>query len=284
MNQSSSNPADSWFGRPPPDFARLPPRPEPAAQMSDIIINECLTLEAEGEVHEAAARLRRAAIADPGIIERFNATRRVLSILETEVPVGPDLSARIIAGVDERRPFLPRRTPRRLSTSRLIVAPAVLAALAVAAVVQWQPPPSPSPASPVTASADGGEALRADPISPLRALGEASADAARPRLSFGNADAYGQGNWVPSLTIPSEGAIPAAAGRSEARAARTASPGPTLLSPAPNASVLRVFPWDVRADGPGSLIFFRDLDPRSAGRAMPPTIPAKPTEKPTDGD
>jgi hypothetical protein len=248
--------------------------------MSDMIINECLTLEAEGEVHEAAARLRRAAIADPGIIERFNATRRVLGILETEVPVGPDLSARIIAGVDERRPFLPRRSPRRLSTSRLIVAPAVLAALAVAAVVQWQPPAPPSSAAPVTASADSAEAQRADPISPLRALGEASADAARPRLSFGNADAYGQGNWAPTLTTPAGQAVPVATGRREAWATHAASPGPTLLSPAPNASVLRVFPWDVRADGPGSLIFFRDLDPRSAGRATPPPVP----EKPTDGD
>ncbi len=203
MMQPSSNPADSWFGRPPPDFARPPepPNNEPATHFSDGIVNECLNLESEGELHEAMARLRAAAKTDPAIAERFNRTRRVLTLLE-DAPIGPDLTHRVLSSVDERRPFLPRHRRRPFPASRIVAMSGVLAAIAVAFFVHSQASGPAVPASPESA-------LTADASSPVRALSEhvsglgfkiaapAPAAAVDPALTLGpSAAQYGFARWT----------------------------------------------------------------------------------------
>ncbi|MBS0197106.1 MAG: hypothetical protein JSR77_10135 [Planctomycetes bacterium] len=202
MKHPSSNPADSWFGRPPPDFARPPepPNNEPATHFSDGIVNECLNLESEGELHEAMARLRAAAKTDPAIAERFNRTRRVLTLLE-DAPIGPDLTHRVLSSVDERRPFLPRHRRRPFPASRIVAMSGVLAAIAVAFFVHSQASGPAVPASPEAA-------LTADASSPVRALSEhvsglglkiaspSPAAAADPALTLGpSAAQYGFAKW-----------------------------------------------------------------------------------------
>jgi hypothetical protein len=136
----------------------------------DRLLHETLDAEAAGE--HAAARVFARALArlDPASTTTLRETRKALASLDKPITGAPDLSAAILARTHEARPFLTRRTRRRVSVRRLGVGLAVVLLLAGVALVQRLFPEamevSPQP-RPVSALAQATQADVADGLANL---------------------------------------------------------------------------------------------------------------------
>jgi len=118
---------------------------------TDIVINQILDLQADGQVHEARAVLADCCHADSLLAERFDDTNRVMSMLR----IGEDgdafkghrdMTASIIERVERQRVYLPRPTRRRLGTLRPLIASCGFAVLAVVGLMRYRTPEAVQPA------------------------------------------------------------------------------------------------------------------------------------------
>jgi len=278
VSHSSTNPADSWFGGPPPEYARPPaiPRPQPAAHLSDVVINECIDLESHGEIHEASAMLRRASVEDPALLERYHETRRVLRALETGAPTGPDLTNRIIAGVDERRPFLPARSERMYSSTRAACVSGLLAALAVSVVVQWRTPQVGPSATESPEVAVGDHAILADSFSTVRSVGASIATDGH-QLRFGNDERYRVGThqavspphaFIVNFQDPPSRVVTSVPSPHEI--ARPMIHDDPLLTFKPNASITRTWFFSPEQGDLAEFLGLRRLHPKPSAMIVQP--------------
>jgi hypothetical protein len=112
-----------------------------ATDPADFVINRILDLEAQGEVHEAAALLAEQSLHDPTFADRFSETHRVLSQLKSSRGgLTRDLSDAIIERVEQQRVYLPRKPRRRIGAWRTGFASAGLCGLAVVGLLQLRSP------------------------------------------------------------------------------------------------------------------------------------------------
>lgn len=102
--------------------------------MREDLINHVLDLEAEGRTSAARAMIAKASAEDPGFASDLRETRAGLADL-TAPAWTPDLSESILWAVEARRPFLPKRSVRRMTGTKMAVACGMLAALMVAGVL-----------------------------------------------------------------------------------------------------------------------------------------------------
>lgn len=169
----------------------------------DALVNRVLDLESEGELHEARRAAKAGTKASPDFTSALASTRRAIGELG-EMPVGRDLTDTILDGVEAERPFLARRSRRRVSGLRLAGACGALVALTGYVVVQrLAPPPPPSTEAPVselvTASRADMDATQAGLAGAFRSLGDGL-------LGPVSALSQGRGADVPSLALGSSAA------------------------------------------------------------------------------
>jgi hypothetical protein len=218
---------------------------------ADVIINEIMDMEDEGELTAARARLREAARCDSELPDRHAQTRRVAGMLR-DAPDVPDFSIRVLAAVDAQRPYLPRRGGSRYDAGRLAVA--ACAVLAVGVLITIRPGTEQGNTSQVATQTDanGLGAYQADALGSVRAAGgwgaldyrERAAAPTSKTLSIGSTRAYDTADWDTSLRLGGGSSLdtfmpPAAGLDSPSRVAASSEPMPlTLLgATAPSARV-----------------------------------------------
>lgn len=126
-----------------------------AARQAEIdrLMHEALDAEAAGELAAARVFARALSRLDPSAAATLRDTRKALASLDKPISGVPDLSAAILARTHEARPFLTRKTRRRVSARRLGAGLAIIAVLAGVALVQrlfpeaMQVSPQPRPVS-----------------------------------------------------------------------------------------------------------------------------------------
>jgi len=132
------------------------------------------------ERRDLTARLRQ----DPRSLDELIEARRMLEMLREPV-VAPDLTDRVLAGVERRRGFLSTRLRRRVRAGRAAVAASVLLGLFGLAVAHRLDPGLFRLHSTSTPVADLGAAVRADSLESRQRL----VDAVRGLASVGGTDA-----------------------------------------------------------------------------------------------
>lgn len=152
MSNMQDNPDKRRYS--PPGKARGSP-PAPATvplrkaagltDQTDIVVNQILDLQADGQVHEARAVLQECCRGDALLAERFDETNRVMALLrigdDGDAFKGhPDMTASIIERVERQRVYLPRPTRRRLGTLRPLIASCGFAVLAVVGLMRYRTP------------------------------------------------------------------------------------------------------------------------------------------------
>lgn len=197
----------------------------------DAILNRVLDLESEGELHEAKRAAKAGAKASPDFTAALASTRRAIGELG-EMPVCRDLTDSILDGVEAERPFLPRRSRRRVSGLRLAGAFGALATLTGYVLVQRFAPAPPT---------DTTEA----PVSELVSAGRADVTATAAGIS----EAFrslGSGLFDPvaglSRSGPSGGSALLTLGGTGAYDVTTANRGEVLPSPAGVLTIVDVTP------------------------------------------
>ena len=118
---------------------------------TDIVINQILDLQADGQILEARAVLQDSCRTDSLLAERFDETNRVMSMLrigdDGDAFKGhPDMTASIIERVERQRVFQPRPSRRRLGTLRPLIASCGFAVLAVVGLMRYRTPDAAQPA------------------------------------------------------------------------------------------------------------------------------------------
>jgi hypothetical protein len=108
---------------------------------ADAMVNHVLDLACEGDMDRARAALREARRRDPGFVDRYERTARVLSLLRdgedgNHAGQSPDLTARILESVEHQRRFVPM--PQALGPGRSAIASASLAIMAMLVVMQFR--------------------------------------------------------------------------------------------------------------------------------------------------
>lgn len=154
---------------------------------TDILVDQVLDLQADGQVHEARAVLHEAAATNPLIAERFEETNRVISMLrigeDGQAFRGhPDMTASIIERVERQRVFLPRPSRRRLGTMRPLIASCGFAVLAVVGLLRYRTPDEPQPQRASSVAELAHEQMSGGLHDVLAAAGESALDAA-PSIS-----------------------------------------------------------------------------------------------------
>lgn len=110
---------------------------------ADVIINQIIDLEAEGQLHDAKAIYADACAHDHDFEDRYAATREPLALMRADLmPRGMDLSSNIIERVESQRPYLPREHRRRIGGTRMLVGSAAFAIFAIGAILQISVNPS----------------------------------------------------------------------------------------------------------------------------------------------
>lgn len=247
----------------------------------DVIINEIMDLEDDGQFAAARERLREAARCDADLPDRHAQTRRAAGLLRDR-PDCPDFSVRVLANVDAQRPYLPRRASAGYDAGRLAVA--ACTALAVGALILLRPGAPDQPQGGQTAQTSTGEAglFQADALRSVRTAGgwdvqapQRSEPSPRRSLSIGSTRAYDLTDWDTSLRLtdasPLDTFMPAPVGYDHlARASAAEAPQLTLLgATTPSA---RTMPRPMRLDELAELWSAGgDRSRLMGGRLMPST-------------
>jgi len=155
--QPPKNGPPLYSGRnPTPPAAGRVRHPVPRAiDPADVLINQIIDLEAEGQLHEAKAIYAESCSHDHDFEDRYTATREPLALMRVDLmPRGMDLSSQIIERVESHRPYLPRQHRRRIGGTRMLVGSAVFAIFTIGAILQISidPGDTDSPLAPLTSS------------------------------------------------------------------------------------------------------------------------------------
>lgn len=128
------NPTPPASGRVRHPVSRSIPR---AIDPADVLVNQIIDLEAEGQLHDAKAIFAESCAHDSDFEDRYTATREPLALMRVDLmPRGMDLSSRIIERVESQRPYLPREHRRRIGGTRMLVGSAVFAIFTIGAILQ----------------------------------------------------------------------------------------------------------------------------------------------------
>lgn len=131
------------------------------------VANGILDARAAGATLTAREMLRNAVAKDPMVLEVMHELEEAVHLVRSPVS-GPDMSKAVLDRVHETKPFLTRRTRRKISAARMVLACSVLAGLSAIAILQRLEPGTPT--GPVTAAID---ASRNDAVHSLRSLASA---------------------------------------------------------------------------------------------------------------